>query len=257
MEAETRARIVSNIRIGTSGWHYDSWLGAFYPRDIRKKDLLHYYATQFDTTELNAPFYRTPSLETVKAWREQTPPGFCFAWKASRFITHWKRLSEKSDISIALLKTRLKRLGHKTGPVLFQLPPQFKANRERLAAFLTLLPDRHRYTFEFRDESWYDTKIFELLRENNIALCISDHADAPAPWEVTANFIYVRGHGPTGRYRGHYSDKTLQLWARRIRHWHRQRDDVFCYFDNDQKSAAPADAQTLRALLKLKTSDSR
>lgn len=237
------------MRIGTSGWHYDSWSGKFYPVDVRKKDLLRYYATKFDTTELNAPFYRTPSLEAVRRWREGTPPDFCFAWKASRFITHWKRLSGKSESSIALLITRLERLGNKTGPVLFQLPARFKLDRDRLKAFLQMLPARYRYAFEFRDGSWYETKVFELLHQHDVALCISDHADAPAPWEATASFVYVRGHGPTGRYRGHYSDKTLRLWARRIRRWRRQQRDVFCYFDNDQKSAAPADAQKLIAFL--------
>jgi uncharacterized protein YecE (DUF72 family) len=242
---------VSEIRIGTSGWHYESWHGRFYPRELRKKDLLKYYATRFDTAELNAPFYRTPAMETVKAWRQGTPADFCFAWKASRFITHWKRLTGKSKNSIELLETRLKGLGGKTGPVLFQLPPRFRANADRLSAFLKMLPGRHRYAFEFRDESWYEPKILDLLREHDVALCISDHADAPAPWEVTARHVYVRAHGPTGRYRGHYSDKTLRLWARRIRAWRKQRRDVYCYFDNDQKSAAPADAQKLMALLKV------
>jgi uncharacterized protein YecE (DUF72 family) len=242
---------LSAIRIGTSGWHYDSWHGRFYPKDMPKKDALRYYASQFDTTELNAPFYRTPSLDAVVAWRRDTPRDFCFAWKASRFITHWKRLTEKSENSIELLETRLKKLGDKTGPILFQLPARFHADRDRLAGFLKLLSKRHRYAFEFRDASWYAPAIFELLRDHDVALCISDHADAPSPWEVTASYVYVRGHGPTGRYRGHYSESTLRLWAQRIRRWRRQRRDVYCYFDNDQKSAAPADARKLLQLLKL------
>jgi uncharacterized protein YecE (DUF72 family) len=242
---------MGDIRIGTSGWHYKSWTGPFFPKDVLKKDHLRYYATQFRTTELNAPFYRTPTLKAVKAWADQTPKGFCFAWKASKFITHWKRLSKKSKNSLALLETRLDRLGKKTGPVLFQLPPQFKVNAERLEDFLKMLPRRHRYAFEFRHDSWYDDEIFELLRKRNIALCISDHADAPSPWEVTADFVYLRGHGPTGRYRGHYRDHDLKLWARRIRKWKRARKDVYVYFDNDQKSAAPADAKRLMGYLGL------
>lgn len=243
---------MSEIRIGTSGWHYDSWMGAFFPDDVRKKDLLRYYATHFDTTELNAPFYRTPTLEAVEAWRHSTPRDFCFAWKASRFITHWKRLTGKSKNSIELLETRLKKLGRKTGPVLFQLPARFRANRERLASFLKMLPKRHRYAFEFRDRSWYEPEIFDLLREHDVALCISDHGDAPAPWEVTARHVYVRGHGPSGYYAGSYSDKTLREWARHIRRWRKQRKDVYCYFDNDQKSAAPFDAQRLMRLLRVR-----
>src|SRR6266540_1655569 len=131
---------MSKVFVGTSGWTYDGWRGPFYPADVPKKDWLRYYAGQFPTTEINGSFYRTPSLEAVRAWREQTPKDFLFAWKASKFITHWKRLSEKSDNSIALIVTRLKVLGPKAGPVLFQLPPRFVANRERLASFFKMLP---------------------------------------------------------------------------------------------------------------------
>lgn len=240
---------MSKISIGTSGWTYDGWRGPFYPSDIPKKKWLQFYASEFPTTEINGSFYRTPSLEAVHAWKEQTPPSFEFAWKASKFITHWKRLSEKSDNSIELLVTRLKALGQKTGPVLFQLPPQFTANRERLASFLKMLPKRYSYTFEFRHPSWYEPAILDVLRDRDVALCISDHHDAPSPWEVTASHVYVRGHGPDGRYRDHYPDKTLRAWARKIRAWKRQRRDVHVYFDNDQKSAAPADAKRLMALL--------
>lgn len=215
------------------------------------KHQLAYYATQFDTTELNGVFYRTPTVEAVRAWRDQTSEDFIFAWKASKFITHWKRLTDKSRNSIALMETRLRLLGDKAGPVLFQLPPQFRADRERLASFIKLLRRKRPYVFEFRHSSWYDARILDLLREHDIALCLSDHADAPAPWIVTARHVYVRGHGPGGRYRGHYSDTALRRWANDIRKWKRQRRDVFVYFDNDQKSAAPADAAKLRDMLGL------
>jgi len=236
---------MSKVLIGTSGWTYDSWRGPFYPKDVPKKDWLAQYATQFPTTEVNGSFYRTPSLEAVRHWRDETPKDFLFSWKASKFITHWKRLSEKSDNSIALLETRLKALAPKIGVVLFQLPPRFEKNRERLESFLKMLPRRYLYTFEFRHRSWYDDDIFELLRARNIALCISDHHDAPSPWKVTARHVYLRGHGPTGRYRDRYPDQTLRTWARNIRTWKRQRRTVFVYFDNDQKSAAPKDARRL------------
>jgi len=190
-------------------------------------------------------FYRTPSLEAVRGWAGQTPKDFVFAWKASRFITHWKRLSAKSENSIALMVTRLEALGPQAGPVLFQLPARFTANRERLAAFLPMLPQPYRYAFEFRDASWYDDTIFDLLRQHRVALCISDHREAPAPWEVTARHVYVRGHGPTGEYRDNYPDKTLRRWARAIARWSSERRTVYVYFDNDWKSAAPADAQRL------------
>ncbi len=239
---------MKKIWIGTSGWTYDGWRGPFFPPKLAKKNWLGWYGTQFNSTEINGSFYRTPSLEAVCAWREQTPEPFLFAWKASKFITHWKRLSEKSKNSIELLETRLKVLGPKTGPVLFQLPPQFKANRERLASFLGLLPRRHVYAFEFRDASWYAADILQVLRDHDVALCLSDHKDAPAPWEITAGHIYVRGHGPTGAYKDRYPEKVLKEWAGKILKW-RRRHEVYCYFDNDQKSAAPQDARRLTELI--------
>jgi uncharacterized protein YecE (DUF72 family) len=240
---------MSRTWIGTSGWTYDGWRGPFYPREQPKKEWLAWYATQFHTTEINGSFYRTPSLEVVRAWCEQTPKEFLFAWKASKFITHWKRLSEKSANSIDLMETRLKALSPKVGAVLFQLPPQFSKNCERLASFLKMLPCGYRYAFEFRHESWYDGDVLALLRNYDISLCLSDHHEAPAPWEVTAQHVYVRGHGPGGRYKDNYSDQTLRAWARDIRKWRRQRRTIFVYFDNDQKSAAPQDARRLIALI--------
>lgn len=242
---------MSAIWIGTSGWTYDPWRGPFYPQEVPKKRWLQYYSDNFPTTEVNGSFYRTPSLEAVQAWRDGTPDNFLFAWKASKFITHWKRLSDQSQNSIELMETRLKVLGPKIGPVLFQLPARFKANRERLASFLKMLPKRYLYSFEFRDASWYEPEILDVLRDHNISLCLSDHRDAPAPWEITAQHVYVRGHGPTGEYKDHYKDETLQDWAKTIRKWKRRKMTVFCYFDNDQKSAAPFDAKRLMELLKL------
>lgn len=240
---------MSAVRIGTSGWTYEGWRGPFYPEDVPKKDWLRWYATQFTTTEINGSFYRTPTLAVVRRWREQTPKDFLFTWKASQFITHWRRLTEGSRHAVRLMDTRLKALGAKAGVVLFQLPPNFRKDRERLAAFLKLLPRRHLYAFEFRHPSWYADDIVEVLGDRDIALCFSDHHDAPAPWTVTARHVYVRGHGPGGRYKGHYPDKTLKAWAAHIRRWKRQRRQVFVYFDNDQKSAAPRDAKRLADLL--------
>ena len=241
--------MAARVLIGTSGWHYDSWRGPFFPKGLPPREQLAYYAGRFSTTELNGVFYRTPSRAAVSGWKRQTGSDFVFAWKASRFITHWKRLSENSVNSLELLEERLSLLGRKAGPVLFQLPPNFPANPQRLAAFLKLLPKRRRYSFEFRHPSWYAPPILRMLSERNISLCISDHHDAPAPWKRTADFVYIRGHGPGGRYRGRYSRTTLVRWARRIRSWKRQGCDVYVYFDNDQKSAAPADAAELIKLL--------
>jgi uncharacterized protein YecE (DUF72 family) len=164
-------------------------------------------------------------------------------------------LGPTSRSSVQLMNTRLRALGHKLGPVLFQLPARFKADRERLAKFLKILSPRKRYAFEFRDASWFETSILRLLREHNVALCLSDHQDAPAPWKVTADFAYVRGHGPSGQYKDRYPLSTMREWADAIHQWHRKRMDVFCYFDNDQKSAAPKDAKRLMGLMADRTAD--
>jgi uncharacterized protein YecE (DUF72 family) len=235
--------------VGTSGWTYDSWKGLFYPPEIAKKDWLEWYAAQFPTTEVNGSFYRTPSTTAVREWRRRTPSTFVFAWKASKFITHWKRLKDTCASSIALMETRLKLLEPKLGPVLFQLPARFEVDRDRLAGFLRMLPSRRLYAFEFRHPSWYDDAVLELLAEHDVSLCIADHHLAPAPWVATARHVYVRGHGPDGRYRDNYPDATLRRWARHIKTWQREQRRVFVYFDNDQKSAAPMDARRLMALL--------
>jgi len=240
---------MARVLIGTSGWHYDSWRGPFFPKGLPINTQLQYYASQFSTAELNGVFYRTPTPEAVKSWREQTGKDFVFAWKASKFITHWKRLSQNSVNSLELLENRLSLLGDKAGPILFQLPPHFEADADRLASFFKLLSKKRRYSFEFRHPSWYTPRILRLLAEQNISLCISDHHDAPAPWKRTADFVYVRGHGPSGHYKGRYGPHTLADWARRIKSWKKQGCAVFVYFDNDQKSAAPADALRLKSLI--------
>jgi uncharacterized protein YecE (DUF72 family) len=241
---------MARVVIGTSGWHYKSWRGPFFPAGLPVKSQLQYYASQFAGTELNGVFYRTPSPRAVQSWNEQTGRDFVFTWKASKFITHWKRLSENSVNSLELLEDRLSLLGDKAGPILFQLPPNFQADANRLASFLKLLSPKRRYSFEFRHPSWYAPPVLRLLAKENISLCISDHHDAPAPWKRTADFVYVRGHGPGGRYTGRYPVTALEVWARRIKSWKAQGCDVFVFFDNDQKSAAPADALKLAQLLR-------
>jgi uncharacterized protein YecE (DUF72 family) len=240
---------MARVLIGTSGWHYESWRGPFYPAGLPVKAQLQYYVSQFETAELNGVFYRTPTADAVKSWKEQSGKNFIFTWKASKFITHWKRLSANSVNSLALMEDRLSLLGDKAGPVLFQLPPSFQADADRLSGFLRMLSPKRRYSFEFRHASWYSPPIMRLLSGNNISLCISDHHDAPAPWRRTADFVYVRGHGPGGRYKGHYAKNDLAVWARRISSWKAQGCDVFVFFDNDQKSAAPIDALKLMQLL--------
>jgi uncharacterized protein YecE (DUF72 family) len=223
--------------------------GSLLPRRSSHKGPAPYYASQFEAAELNGVFYRTPTVRAVRSWKEQTGKDFIFIWKASKFITHWKRLSANSVNSLALMEDRLSILGDKVGPILFQLPPNFQADADRLSAFLQMLSSKRRYSFEFQHPSWYSPRIMRLLSENNISLCISDHHDAPAPWRRTADFVYVRAHGPGGRYQGHYSKNALAAWTKRIKSWKTQGCDVFVFFNNDQKSAAPIDALKLKQTL--------
>src|SRR4051812_24722524 len=173
---------MSELRIGCSGWVYKDWTGPFYPQGTKDRERLEYYATRFDTAEINASFYRLPSEAMVEGWARRAPPGFTFAWKVSRFITHNKKLNDCAD-SVALVFGRMAPLGEKLGPALVQLPPMLRRNDERLARFLDLLPQGQRCTVEFRHPSWYAPEVFRILSGHDAALCISDHHSAPSPWE--------------------------------------------------------------------------
>ncbi|HEY9218736.1 MAG TPA: DUF72 domain-containing protein [Phenylobacterium sp.] len=239
---------MSNLRIGCSGWTYKDWTGPFYPPGTRDTARLDFYAQRFDTAEINASFYRLPSEAVVQGWERRAPEGFVFAWKVSRYITHNKKLKDCAE-SVALVFGRMAHLGRTYGPALIQLPPSLRRNDERLKDFLGLLPQGARHTVEFRHPSWYDEAVFQVLREHNAALTISDHHHAPAPWIVTADWVYVRGHGPGGRYHGNYSAEELQAWAERIGEWRDEGLAAYAYFDNDIKCAAPADALELKRLM--------
>lgn len=231
------------IRVGCSGWLYRHWRGDFYPPGLRRKDEFAFYAERFDTAEINASFYRTPTESTADKWAAQAPPGFVYAWKYPRWLTHYRRLDDAAE-SYAAVFARLAPLGAHGGPVLFQLPPRWKADRERLAAALGALPAGVRTAWEFRDPSWYAPPILNLLREHGAALCLSDHHHAPASWVETTDWLYVRGHGPGGRYAGDYPEETLAGWAARVR-----GREAYVFFDNDIGGAAPRDALRLKALL--------
>ena len=243
---------MGEVRIGCSGWSYKHWKrGVFYPERLKAKDEFAFYASRFDTAEINGSFYRLPSEAMVQGWRDKAPEGFVFAWKASRFITHMKRLLDP-DEPLQLMFSRTDILGPRLGPILFQLPPGMPRNAERLAAFLAKLPPERRYTVEFRHPSWYAAEVFALLSAHDVALCISDHHHAPAPWERTASWLYVRGHGPSGRYWGRYPQAAMREWADRIGAWRAEGRDVFAYFDNDPEGAAPQDVDVLKSLLEVR-----
>jgi uncharacterized protein YecE (DUF72 family) len=239
------------IFIGTSGWHYKHWLGVFYPAGTRTGEMFEFYARHFDTVELNNSFYRLPAAKTFDTWRESSPRDFCFAVKASRFITHMKKLKEpkRSSEKFFLVAERLE---EKLGPILFQLPPRWQVNSERLAEFLEILPREHKYAVEFREHSWLVAPVFDLLRKYNVALCIHDFEDMQIPHEVTADFTYLRFHGPTSaRYWGSYSTEQLETWADRIEAWRSRVSAVYGYFNNDPGGEAVKNALTLKRFLRI------
>ncbi len=236
------------VLIGTSGWSYRHWRGPFYPEDLPSERWLAHYAQHFPTVEIDGTFYRLPDHATFARWQQQTPAHFRFALKASRSITHFKKLKD-SDAALARLLERSAALGDKRGPILFQLPPRWHADPMRLACFLRRLPPGPRYAFEFRHPSWFCEAVYDLLRAFECAFCIYQLGALESPVLRTAPFLYLRLHGPRAPYQGRYGRRALQPWARRIRTWARQGHPVYCYFDNDAQAHAVADAQTLQALL--------
>ena len=237
------------IRIGTSGFHYKHWIGPFYPAKTPASKMLDFYLQHFDTVELNNSFYRLPTPEAFDRWREATPADFIFAVKASRFLTHNKKLKDPEQALDNLLP-RAAHLGHKLGPILFQLPPRWRVNPERLENLLELLPRELRYTFEFRETSWITPQILSILKKFNAAFCIFELGGYHSPVHLTADFAYIRLHGPeAGKYQGSYSRERLREWADRIESWAGDLKAVYVYFDNDQAGYAAANALTLKEMI--------
>jgi uncharacterized protein YecE (DUF72 family) len=236
----------SVIRIGCSGWSYEHWRGLLYPETGSSARWLALYAESFDTVEVNATFYRLPPSSTVTGWATRTPPGFCFAVKGSRYLTHVKRLREMSA-GVARLEDRIAPLreSRKLGPILWQLPPTFKRDDSRLAEALAALPDG-RHAFEFRHASWFDDDVYALLGGHGVALVVADRAPGPpTPWVDTTDWSYLRFHSGRGR-NGNYSARELGLWAERIaERW----QEGYVYFNNDWHGYAFRNALALRARL--------
>lgn len=237
------------IYIGTSGWSYEHWKGPFYPEDLATKDLLNFYIQQLKTVEINRTFYSLPDRDVFSRYAKTVPSSFIFAVKASRFITHVKRL-KNPKLSLKRLFSRIQPLGRHLGPILFQLPPHWKVNKKRLQSFLEALPKKYRFAFEFRDESWLTKEIFDLLKKRRAAFCIYELGHVETPCIETADFIYVRLHGPKEAYAGSYSLAALKKWARYFRKEAKKGRDVYCYFDNDEAGYAAMNAKIMLELLK-------
>lgn len=241
--------------VGTSGWSYPHWGdGVFYPKGLHSGDWLSFYAQHFTTVEINFSFYRLPKKEIFEGWREKTPSGFCFAVKASRFLTHVRRLAQPEE-PLRRLWQNAQGLGSKLGPLLFQLPPSLPYGKERLAHFLRVLSEqrsgvRFRAALEVRNATWLSAECYDLLSAAEVALCFSDWPDLKVEEPVTASFLFIRRHGPEVLYASKYSEEQLRQEVHRIRYWLDRGKDVYIYFNNDANGWAVEDARTLAQLLR-------
>jgi uncharacterized protein YecE (DUF72 family) len=236
------------IRVGCSGWQYTHWKGEFYPADLREASWLEHYVSTFDTVEINNSFYRLPEATTFAGWRERAPSSFLFAVKASRFLTHMKKLKDPEE-PLHRFFDRARELRDHLGPVLYQLPPRWPVNLGRLDAFLACLPEGVRHVLEFREPSWYAPEVLDRLERAGVALCLHDMSGSAPPRVGVGPFVYVRFHGVT-RYGGRYGDEELTPWAERLAAEHASGRDVFAYFNNDLGGHAPRDALRLKDMLR-------
>jgi uncharacterized protein YecE (DUF72 family) len=237
--------------IGTSGWVYGHWRGRFYPEELPSQRWLEHYARHFDTTEINNTFYRLPAEGAVDRWREQVPPGFTFAVKVSRYLSHIRRLLEPEE-PLARFLSVADHLWDRLGPLLVQLPSTFHGkpeNLERLALFLRALPSDRNFAMEFRHPSWFQPEVYRVLEERGVALAWTSDPRRPTALEATADFVYVRFHGPRDRrHRGNYPREELREWARKIA-GHAEGRPAYIYFNNDYRGHAVHNAEELRDLL--------
>jgi uncharacterized protein YecE (DUF72 family) len=234
------------IRIGTSGWQYDDWKGCFYPKDLPKTRWLAYFSKQFSTVEVNNTFYRLPKQDAFVRWRQESAPGFCVTVKASRYITHIRRLRDPAD-SLELMWSRCRHLGPKLGPVLFQLPPRFASDPPLLADFVAALPPKIKAAFEFRDRSWERDDVYAILDAAGAAFVYADSPGARVPEVVCGGWCYVRFHKGM-RSRPDYSRTKLRRWADRIAAL--DAAETWIYFNNDTGGAAVRDAPDLARMLR-------
>lgn len=234
--------------IGTSGWIYKHWMGIFYPEKMPGEQQLEFYAANFETVEVNYSFYHLPQKRVFENWRRKSPEGFLFAVKASRYLTHMKKLKEPEE-PMARLMERAAGLEEKLGPILFQFPHYWPCDNERLGAFLTALKPYpgHRWAFEFRHESWLNDETYRLLEAAGAALCIPIHPGLPCETRLTAPWSYIRFH--TGKKGVGFTDEELSRWARLVERFNGQGADVYLYFNNDPGGHAIADARSLRKML--------
>ena len=236
------------IAVGTSGWSYDDWRGAFYPRALPRSQWLGYYAQQFPTVEVNSCFYRLPSEGTVTRWHDQAPAGFRFAVKGSRFVTHQRRIAGAGD-GVSRFVHRVAGLAERLGVALWQLPPTLERDADLLAGFVSILPGGARHAIEFRHPSWLVDDVFGILRDHGVALVWVSSVGMPAAAVETADFVYLRLHGLADGYAHDYSADELRPWLERLRDAHARGRDGYVYFNNDARARAPKNARELTEAL--------
>lgn len=236
------------VRIGCSGWQYRHWRGGFYPRDLPQDRWFEFYAERFDTVEVNNSFYRLPEADVFAAWARRSPGDFLVAVKASRYLTHLRRLREPRE-PLDRLWSRARRLGAHLGPMLYQLPPRWNRDIERLAGFAQAVPRGRLQAVEFRDRSWYHPDTYGALELADLALCLHDMAESRSPIRRVGPFVYVRFHGSAPGYGGGYSSQRLSAWARRLAGWAGEGTSCYAYFNNDVGGHAFRDAVRLRDMV--------
>jgi uncharacterized protein YecE (DUF72 family) len=241
--------LAAPVRIGCSGWIYKHWRGLFYPENLPVKRWFAHYAERFDTVEINNSFYRLPPPATFAAWREQAPQGFCYAVKANRFLTQAKKLKDCEE-PMARMMMSVEPLRPALGPLLFQMPPRFRLNLERLEAFLRIVPRDVVSVFEFREPSWYCDAVFDLLDRSGASFCVHDMPGLASPRVAIGPAAYLRFHGTEGKYVGRYGDAALADWSDWIVEQAQSGRTVWAYFNNDIHGHAIADAQALRAMVR-------
>lgn len=236
------------IHIGTSGWFHPQWVGSFYPKSLSGYNFLGYYADHFQTTEICHSFHQKLNENTLMQWRNKAPDEFLFSFTANRYITQIKKLRYPGTTLPDLIR-QLRVLGDKLAVTVFRLPPHWRCNPGRLRLFLEALPQGFRYAFEFRDASWFNDEIYEILARHNAAFVIFQVGKRTSAQKITADFVYVRLWGAKGLNKGDYDEMMLRTWAERLNGWASEGKNVYCYFDNEENGFAPVNAHRLKQLV--------
>ena len=242
--------MAKKIYVGTSGYNYTHWINKFYPKDVPQKMWLEFYTQTFNSVELNVTFYRLPKDTVFQGWHKRTPRNFRFVIKGSRFITHIKRLRDCKE-PLKLFMQRAAHLKNKLACILWQTPPNLSYDASIIKSFITHLKKwpQYLYSFEFRNESWFNEELYSIFKENNINLCIADSLRYPSKNILTSTFVYLRFHGKEDLYRSKYSLKELKEWADKTKIWMKGKNKLFAFFNNDYQGFAVENALQFTKLI--------